>query len=387
MTPKLPRHFGQEWCVKKRFRNIKRWLVAGAALTAIALVGAGTWESSTPRMRFGSLPFPGRFTLYTAVSVEDLGVHRHGAWARRVGETDETGTGILYTRGAGFLDLAHIREYVDWGKYIHDRALDCLSRGSDSFTFDWSGGTFTVRVTRPGLDSLPPEDRVAEHRAMARQFAQRMVIVMGTWHEAATWHGESTFPGISETRSAFTWDDTSSHVVASWVVGRALQRNILEWDDAVTLELAAQLDELGATDQPTGARAVQAIYGSWWIDDHGSEPRPLRRDFDTGLYTGVKHAWLAPGFETAGPTAPLLLPAWPQTPRGTDLSAAFRVTVTTKDDMAARMLGEQHPESQPSSLQPERDLPRVIELIREQAALRGEESGRPDSTTATHSIQ
>jgi len=350
---------------------MRRWLIPSITLAVVAGAVLAAAGRTTPRMRHGSLPFPGKFTLYTPACTEDLGVHRHGPWIDRLGEPDEKSGGILYTRQAGFLDLAHIREYVDWGKYHYDKALEALLTPARTFEYSWSGSTFRVTCTPPDSFSSGT-DCEARAEAMANLFAQRMVVLLGTWHEAATWHGQSTFPGISETRSAFTWDDTTSHVVAARITARALALNLSDWDAAVTRALEAELRELDAVDQALGAQAVEAIRGDWWTDVGENAPAPLRRDFETGLDTGRKTPWLVKVLPALAPASgvarELPLAAWPLAPDGTDLSRVFRVEATASHDLLARMLGE--PESDrtelPRWVSPEAEMPGMVARIRAQ---------------------
>jgi hypothetical protein len=340
------------------FHRFRFQLVAAVGLLAAGVVAASSWPSPEPRMRYGSLPFPGRFTLYKAAGPADLGVHRSGPWIDRLGEADETSGGILYTARAGFLDLAHMREYIDWGKFVHDRALECIRTGEASFEFDWSGGRFVVEVT-PAARAGTDRDR----EARAALLAQRLVVALGTWHEAATWHGYRTYPGISEQRSAFTWDDTTSHVVASRVVGRALEAGGPDWDGAVTAVLAAELEDLGAVDAQTSLHAVELIRGVWWTGSEEQAPEPLRRDFDTGLWTGHKTPWLVAELSQS-PPEPLALSAWPTAPDGTDLRMAFRVRATGPDSL---MLGEA-PGGRERWMDLEGDLARAVAVCREQGS-------------------
>ncbi|HSC70057.1 MAG TPA: DUF4056 domain-containing protein, partial [Candidatus Methylomirabilis sp.] len=90
--------------------------------------------SQTPRIRLGSTPFPGLLSLYAAADPRDLGMHRYEPWWERLVDPDETSWGNLYTCRAGFLDLGHLREYVDWARYIHDRAGEVLRGGGESFS-------------------------------------------------------------------------------------------------------------------------------------------------------------------------------------------------------------------------------------------------------------
>jgi hypothetical protein len=251
-------------------------------------------------MRLGSMPFPGLMTLYAQADPEDLGVHRAESWWSRTNGKPEVDRGIMYTRDAGFLDLSHVREYVDWGRWLHERAVARLAGGDEADREGvWSDTAFRVRVVGRAEFSTARE---RDEAAVA--FSARAVVLMGTWHEVATWHGQSTVAGVSEKRSAFTWDDMTSHVVAARVAAAALRSKERNWNLAVTRALREELTRLGAVEPACESAAVAATEGVWWADG-----APLRRDLDTGLL-GAKRPWVVPGLTCAGPgrDAGLMLP-------------------------------------------------------------------------------
>jgi hypothetical protein len=288
-------------------------------------------------MRLGSLPFPGLFSLYTTVDPDRLGVHRYEAWWEASARTGETGRGILYTCRAGFVDLSHVRETMDWVKFLHDRVSARLA-GAEAgpAEFVWSGTRFRLEVTPPAwLGELSPGDREALSREVAIRFGQRAAVVMGAWHELATWWGQETVPGISEKRSAFTWDDSTSHAAAALAAGRALRSGERNWNLAATNGLREQLAEMGAVSTGCESEAVRLVEGSWWADGE-----PLKRDLDTGLTEGVKTPWLVPGLDCCGTPEPLQLPVvrW-RDAGGVDWGSAIRFTIRPPRWLAERATG------------------------------------------------
>ena len=110
---------------------------------------------------------------------------------------------------------------------------------------------------------------------------------------------------FSEQNSALTWDDTTSHVVAAMIAGRALNDS-QPWNQAVTQHLNGVLAELGVVSMHCESQAVEAVHGRWWWDG-----TPVRRDMDIGLANDVKTPWLAPGVPCCAGAAvlPLALPS------------------------------------------------------------------------------
>ena len=92
-------------------------MVCGAVLGA-ACAGGCASSAGAPRMRLGSLPFPGVFSLYEEANPDDMGVHCAGTTLARIGQKGERERGTLYTRRAGFIDVSHMRESIDWVRSV-----------------------------------------------------------------------------------------------------------------------------------------------------------------------------------------------------------------------------------------------------------------------------
>lgn len=317
-----------------------------------------------PRLRLGSIPFPGVFTLYTTADPDDLGEHRYEAWWDKLGSPGETSRGILYTCRAGFLDLSHIRDTVDWARYIHDRALFALDDfdrsplSSSSFRFTCSDATYEVELQQPEWwRSLNPTERAALTREAAVRIGQRMSVIVATWHEVGTWFGQETIPGISEKNSAFTWDDGTSHVVASIIAGRAL-RSGDPWDAAVTRELKAELESLEPADSRCQSEAIDRVKDRWWNGGTAA-----RRDLDTGLAGNPKVPWLVPGLQCCpdAQAARFPLPDLHDV-NGRDLSAMIRFRIFPSASILHKALGPAA--DAPAAVHGESDILDAIEHVR-----------------------
>jgi len=316
-----------------------------------------------PRTRLGSIPFPGLFTLYTTADPNRLGEHRYEAWWDKLDGPGETSRGILYTCRAGFLDLSHIRDSVDWAKYIHDRSLESLATFGDgptsstSFSFTSSDARYEVELHEPEWwRSLPPTERESLSHEAAIRIGQRVSVVKATWHEIGTWYGQETIPGISELNSAFTWDDSTSHAVAAIIAGRAL-RSSDPWDVAVTRELNSELARLDVVDSSCESTAIARIKDRWWKDGIA-----VRRDLDTGLATGFKVPWLVPTLDYCPNPDPARLPVESlRDVRSRDLSAIVHVRITPSRSILRSSLGE--PDASPAAVQGETDVLRAIDRV------------------------
>lgn len=336
------------------------------AILCFACVAGCSTAPAQPRTRLGSIPFPGIFTLYTTADPQRLGQHRYEAWWDKLDGPNETSRGILYTCRAGFLDLSHIRDSIDWAKYIHDRTLECALRfgtgpaSSQTFAFSSSDARYEVELREPEWwHTLDPSERDQLAREAAIRIGQRLTVIMATWHEIGTWYGQETIPGISEQNSAFTWDDGTSHVVAAIVAGRALRTGD-PWDIAVTRELAAELEELGAVDSSCESQAIDLVKDRWWKNGIA-----VRRDLDTGLDHNPKIPWLVPGLPCcthADPGCATLVVSDLHDVQGRDLTPMLDLRIIPSRSILRKAAGTSS--STPSAIHGEPALLQAIERVR-----------------------
>lgn len=318
-------------------------------------------------MRLGSLPFPGIASLYAPLDPRDIRPHRADSYFAH----PDAERGTIYTCRAGFLDLSHVREYTDFTRFVFRAAEPLLLHAGGSFSCEWSGALITWIVSPPAfLADLPEPDRRALAREIALRAAQRAAVQLGTYHELATWFGHSTIPAISEQRSAFTWDDTTSHVVAARVGGRALRSGLPDWDHAVSWALSAELLALHAAPLHTHHRAVDLTRGLWFQDG-----RPLRRDLDTGLDSNIKVPWTVPDLPWCQGLTPLSLgvPSLADV-HGHDASAAVLITFQPSPALARLLTGLDDP---PATLVGDESLLHGIERVRQALARSQRETKSP----------
>jgi hypothetical protein len=293
----------------------------------------GCSVGNEPRMRLGSIPFPGAFTLYSVADPTDLGEHSYSG-------PERTSRGILYTARAGFLDLSHLRESMDIVKYAHDQIASSMRIAEGGLcvvcSVSWSDCDYGVIFCAPEWwNTLDAAEREAIIDEAAVRQAQRLAIVIGTWHEIGTWWGQETIPPFSEKNSALTWDDTTSHVVAAIIAGEALHDRETPWNESVTRLLGEKLTELGVVDVDCEAKAVEAVRGKWWWSGVA-----IRRDLDTGIATNWKTPWLVSDLDCCPQASPQVLPLPDLSDvRGHDLRAAFELKIHPAHWMIKRALG------------------------------------------------
>jgi hypothetical protein len=332
-------------------------------LLSSTAISTGCNGAGQPRRRIGALPFPGIATLYAVADPAALGTHRSRDFPPPPFAAIEVNRGIVYTTRGGFLDLAHVRDTIDWTRYSAEHVRSALRKTSAGLELPgMDRTTFHLRFNYPSdwtlLSDAQRETLVDE---LAIRVGQQLGYLMMTWHEVQTWYGYKSSGLFSESASAFTYDDIVSHVVGAEVAGDAMRVAGMKagtaFDAAVTGVLSERLSAMGAL-RPAGTReAVARVSGSWW--DGG---RPLKRQLRVGLTSGVVTPWLVPGLgdDAAG------VPAY-AIPRlgevgGRDFSS-FVIIELEPRAWEANRIRAQLPEK-PERFCPQHDLPRLLDVIR-----------------------
>lgn len=276
-------------------------LRAGAALAMVVatgcLCGCASQGLHTPKTRIGALPFPGVTSLYAAADPRGVTPHRYEGGLATV-LAAEGDRGIIYTSRAGFIDMAHLRESMDWTWYLA-RLIE---------TSPVEDGAHVARFTHECIraELRVPTGLNDEQRAYVAALASYRLL---TWHEISTWYGYSLVAFVSEKRSTFTVDDTTSHVVGARV-GRELAmraKTLAEYDDAANEALERLMEELGAMEPSQTTRMCEMVKGAWW---DRSEARLI--DAHVALQDGAKRPLLAMeggGVELGEPLTGLGAPA------------------------------------------------------------------------------
>ncbi|MEX1016347.1 MAG: DUF4056 domain-containing protein [Phycisphaeraceae bacterium] len=256
-------------------------------LLAVAAVVVGCAGPPRPRPRPGSLPFPGPFSLYRVADVEKFDEHSYG-----LPPLFKNGSrGTFYTEKAGFLDIAHIRWSIDWGWYYHHHAHAALTEGKTEVTLTTNKPSrLRIQFHYPEKwDQLPAEERAALIDELALRVGQEAAWIIGIWHETATYFGYASFVVVSESGSAFTYEDMFSHLIGLYVLEQAVRSDEPDFDRAVTVALDEMLQSLEPYDPEASHEAALAVKGEWWRGG-----KAIRRNLALGLDGEPLRPWLIP---------------------------------------------------------------------------------------------
>ena len=303
---------------------------------------------ATPTQRIGALPCPGPFTLY---ALADPGEATY----------DRAVRGILYSSKAGFLDLAHILRTLDWTQYAHAQVEPALRSKKTEIEFPGIDlADFSVRFSYPtDWDAMPAGEREALAKELAIQVAERVAFDAMMWHEIITWYGFKTVLVGSEKRSAFTYDDTISHVIGTNAGDWALRHPTGTWGTDAAQGVAHALRDVKVMPLEAAQQAVYRVEGQWWAN--GST---TRRMLDVGQHSGVIQPWLVrgmPGSDAHGTAFPV---PGPKTIGGRDFSGL--ATLLIRPSLLTPSRVREITPGQPEWIDARRHFPVIVDQVRKE---------------------
>ena len=289
--------------------------------------------------------------------------------------------GLVYTCRGGFIDTAHVRDYIDWSLYVSSQvAAGLLSGARHEFTLPDEGGKRRIIVNQ-----IDPElIRRIGARRLSLWLAEWITWKMSVWHEISTWYGFATVPGFTEEGSAFSPEDLYSNALGvrllPAIIYRHAERSELDYNSSVDQWLRQIVEFLQPVPKDVGFEASEAVDKLWWDSDAGtpSKQQVLRRSMD---FEGEIEPWLVPASrmpaalrENCGDAPdPQVLNA-PEGYSGVDFGQLITLEIEVNDDIASR-----HPFTETGRTITQSDFPRLVEAVRKQnRAEFGDDADRPD---------
>jgi hypothetical protein len=345
----------------KNFSKVAR-LAAPVCLFSMTILGCETTRLGN--IQFGSLPRPGLFTFFKLADTSNL-----------LPRTDAAITdnrpfpkrGILYTKRAGFLDLAHIYNTV----LLADEASGTVASGLrlrqhsiQLRSFDDSDVTITFSSPPidPGSSSVDTEQGI---QTAARFAGECVAYDLWTWHEIITWFGYETTGIWTEKPSAFTYEDTISNLVGVQVFDAISgEPNASK----IGIALRGVLSDLGLVDRKLASKAVKSVKGRWW-----GPKLYIRRMLDIGGKDGLVNPWLVPGTQDDlhdGNAQAFTVPC-------KRVPGRYSLLITPSRTLLHRI--RKAVPSSPAVIDPEAEFPVLVEVVRREVKRElGETATQPD---------
>ncbi len=320
---------------------------------------SGGSVKSPPRGRVGRYASTSLGTFF----VDPNGVGAHGYYN---GRTERNG--IVYTCKAGHIDIAHVRKAADWTAYAAANILNQLEQEKLEFSFRLKESSrHFVELTYPEWwKDLPEDEKGRIRKDIAISLGQYFSYIGGVWHEIITWFGYRSTGIYPEFPSAFAWEDSFSDLLGTYLAARALRDTEHEYDEALTLAIDRELEDLGAQSGRTARKASNSVRGIWYSGDFLFIMDMKARNFDIGMDDGFITPWLVPSLAECEGAEALPYPA-PNldflSEYGFDIDYEFE----PREKQKRRILKTVFDEKKQKRLVPSVHFPMIMEYIRTDA--------------------
>ena len=212
-----------------------------------------------------------------------------------MGLSSET-LGLLYTRKAGFIDIAHVRDTADNTLFLFSQIWPRLGE-------EWQLELGTELASRRiQFRAFTPPKSQQQRYILATYLAAELSYQIAVWHEIAQWYGYQSVFGFSEQVSAFSPEDLYSNML-----GAKLSATLILNGRATTLEqynasmmaaLPTALHQLDAATPVATRLQFDYVDGIWWNSKRYLPQKflLLLRDYETG---NEREPMMVPGEDMA----------------------------------------------------------------------------------------
>lgn len=209
---------------------------------------------------------------------EELNGHVYGS----KGMVNTDPIGYIYTKRAGLIDIAHVRDMADLTKYIYEFLMGTPRNKIEPLQLT-EGQAHIVK--------LPPD------QDQMLKLAGAIAYVDGWAHELATWENGWLMDRGSKTpdfeypqdQSSFSPEDLVSNVIGIVIAQRAISENCaMDFDKAVDYQMSFMMSELESQPVSVTRNVLATVegwvlannhYGKWFSENVGLE-KLWRRNFD-----------------------------------------------------------------------------------------------------------
>ncbi|WP_299211296.1 DUF4056 domain-containing protein [uncultured Aquimarina sp.] len=224
-------------------------------------------------LKIWGVPF---VSIDQVISIDELNEHHY------MGNKSE-GTGTIYTNKGGFIDIGHLRDQIDWTRYLYTTILNSRGKGEVILPLRKEAGRKTLYLNVPA--QLSNNDCIL--------LAGKITYDLSLWHEISTWYGASTIPFIPEKFSSFSVEDVYSNLLGIHIGMKTLHSE-LPFNQAATRIIESTLDSLDVVKTAKETYdAYDAINNKWYTNKKRipSKNITLKRDPDV---LNSSRPWIVP---------------------------------------------------------------------------------------------
>jgi len=224
-------------------------------------------------MKLWGIPF---VSIDQVISIDDLGEHHY------MGNKHE-GIGTIYTNKGGFIDVGHLRDQLDWTRYLYALILKNKGKGEVVLPLRKEAGRKTLHLNVPA--DFDKNDCVL--------LAGKIIYDFSLWHEIATWFGASTVPFISEKFSSFSVEDVYSNLLGIHIGMKTLHSE-LPFNQSATEIISSTLDSLDVVKTVKETHdAYDAVNNKWYTNKKRIPSTKITLKRDTDVLKSSK-PWIIP---------------------------------------------------------------------------------------------
>ncbi len=337
--------------------------------------------------KVGPIPVPG-YVIPNIISSDDLGPHTYDSGylhAPRDGVPElalnREHNGLIYTCRGGFVDTAHVRDYVDWALFVATQVGRSVLLGERvEIVLPDEGGRRRILLEAVDRDLV----RRVGPRRLTVWLSEWITWKMSVWHEIATWFGFASVPGFSEEASAFSPEDLYSNAIGvrllPAIIYHRAERSEYDFNGSVNQWLRQVVEYLEPVPRELGVEATGAVDKLWWDSDARVPDKRLvlRRNMD---FEGTLTPWLVPTSrmpaslrEACGDSPEPQRLAAPEEYGGVAFGDWITLEIVVDDGLA-----KQSPFTELGRSVTQQDFPAIVAAIRAQnRAEFGEGADRPD---------
>ena len=278
--------------------SLKRIICLAAVFLCFTVKAAFVDPDNYSTIRSGTLPVRDIFLFIKNSYVKKNVYGEHTYWQRFYdGERkkDEK-NGILYTCRGGFLDLAHVRNAMDWVGYIASNLYPQLINNTKIYLHKGEEPTlYTLKFNYPKeYLELSPEQKKVVARKLSVIIAQQIAYYSLVWHEIVSWSGyiQSLY---SERPSGFSFEDNYSNLLGIIIGGLAVNANF-PFNEAADYHLKYYLNMLEPIEKHEAIEVTESLANKWWSTKYflTSNKKILKRHLDYGQFDNIVKPWQVP---------------------------------------------------------------------------------------------
>jgi len=252
-----------------------------------------------PNIRSGTLPVRDVFLFIKNSYVKKNVYGEHTYWMRYYegNRRKDEKNGILYTCRGGFLDVAHVRNAIDWVGYIAANVYPYLLKDIETYTHRGEEPTlYTLNFQYPDeYRQLSYEQKARVAKKLSIVVAQQIAYHSLVWHEIVSWSGY-IHALYTEKPSGFSFEDNYSNLLGIIIGGLAAESRY-PFNEAADYHLKYYINMLEPIEKSEAIEVTESLSNKWWNPKYllVNNKKIIKRHLDYGQFDEFVRPWQVSG--------------------------------------------------------------------------------------------